>query len=354
MDKKANPTMIILARESRGKTQSELAKDMENRVSQATLSKIEQCLKDASEDVIREIAVATNYPVDFFYEDHYAYPPHMVYHRKRKSLTKSLQMKIDAETNIRLLHLKKLLLSVDIPELNLPIFEYDQNVSPIGAAKHTRAFYKCPRGPVVNVVDILEKAGIIIIQCDLCTPKMDGFTMHINGLPPTIFINKDLTGDRERFTLCHEAAHILLHLNRSNPIEDTDADKEADTFASEFLMPEDEIRPYLTGITLAKLASLKRLWKVSMASLLMRAKTLSMLSERMLRQRWMELSQYKTREPLDTDIPIEKPQTIHQLINIHKTELDYTNEDFAKLFRLSLDEFQEKYELGRPKLKLYR
>lgn len=354
MDRKANPTMIILARESRSMTQCELAKNTDNHVSQATLSKIEQGLKEVSDDVIKEIAKATNYPIEFFYEEHSVYPPHMVYHRKRKSLTKSIQMKIDAETNVRLLHLRKLLSSIDIPELKLPLFDSENRVDPKMAAIHARSFFQCPKGPIQNIVNLIEKAGIVVIQSDFGTSKIDGFTMHLNNLPPTIFINKDLTGDRQRFTLCHELGHLLLHINRPFLIEDIEADHEADLFASEFLMPENEIKSYLYDLTIPKLANLKRFWKVSMAAILMRAKIVNTMSERMLRHRWMEMGQYRTREPIDTDIPIEIPQTFNMLLSIHKTELEYTNEDLASLFRLNLDDFQEKYDFIKPKLKLYR
>ncbi|MBK7012326.1 MAG: ImmA/IrrE family metallo-endopeptidase [Xanthomonadales bacterium] len=44
-----------------------------------------------------------------------------------------------------------------------------------------------------------------------------------------IFINKDVPGDRWRFTLAHELAHLVMH-----DIPKPDMEDEADEFASEF------------------------------------------------------------------------------------------------------------------------
>jgi Zn-dependent peptidase ImmA (M78 family)/DNA-binding XRE family transcriptional regulator len=355
MVKKANPSMIVLARESRGMTQSELAQEMKNsNITQGSLSKIEQGLKEASDELLEEIATATKYPVNFFYENHAVYPPHLVYHRKRKSLSKKILMKIDAETNVKLLHLDKLLGSVEIPESKFPRYEIKGNDSPTYLARCARGHFQCPRGPIKNVTELIENVGGIVIHSNFTTPKLDGFTMS------TIFINRDLTGDRMRFTLCHELGHLIMHLDRYVSNND-DPEAQANEFASEFLMPEDEIRSDLAGgITINKLANLKRFWKVSMQALLHRAQSLNLISPRMARHIWMTMSKYgyRTREPVETDIPIEKPQLFSILLKTHKYELDYSKEDLAELFRLRVEEFEEEYENDsqekKPKLKLYK
>jgi Zn-dependent peptidase ImmA (M78 family) len=311
-----------------------LAEKSNGILSQANLSKIEQGLKEPSEEIIGEIAKATQYPVEFFFEGYNPFPSHSVYHRKRKMISRSLIAKIDAITNIKIFHLRKLLMYVDVPEDSFPRIDPDQSVHPSVVAQSARQHFKCPKGSIRSVVEIIERAGGIIIPSDFNTQKMDGFTMCIDNSPPVIFINKDLTGDRWRYTLTHEMAHIIMHLHRFVQDEDT-ADREANEFASEFLMPEEDIRHMPVGINLYKLADLKKYWKVSMAALLKRAENLKMISPRMGRHHWMNLSRqgYKMREPPETDIPVETPHTFEQLLKIYKEELGYTANEFAKIFQ---------------------
>lgn len=351
----ANPAMIILARESRGLTQSELASNSNGVLSQANLSKIEQGLNEPSDEIVREVARITKYPIEFFLEAYNPYPPHGVYHRKRKTISRGLLDRIDAVTNIRILHLKKLLMSVDIPEDKLPRVDPDNPVRPTVVARSTRVRFKYPKGPVKSVAESLESAGGLIIPSDFGTQKIDGFTMHIEKMPPIIFINKDLTGDRWRYTLAHELGHIVMHLHRFVQ-DDEIADKEANEFASEFLMPEDDIKHQLIGLNLNKLAELKRFWKVSMAALLKRAETLKMVSPRMARHHWMTLSGkgYKLREPPETDIPVEKPVVFERLLEVHRKELGYTDKEFAKMFRITTEDFEDIYKPEKPKLRLFK
>ena len=349
--------MISLARGSRGLTQKELVEKSNGILSQAALSKIEQGLTESSIEIINEIARITNYPVKFFFEDYIPYSHHSVYHRKRKTIARSILKRIDDNTEIKILHIQKLLVAVDIPDDSFPPIDPDLPIDPLSVARSARQYFKCPKGPIKSIVEIIERAGGIIIPCNFGTPKMDGFTMFIDKTPPLIFINKDMTGDRWRWTLGHELGHIIMHLHRFVQDEEA-AHVEADQFASEFLMPEDDIRYQLHSINLDKLAALKKYWKVSMAALLKRAQSLRLLSPRMARQNWMLLSSkgWRLREPPETDIPIEKPLVFEKLLQIHRDELGYTTEEFAEMLRIPIEDFEENYQPKpnpKPRLNLY-
>ena len=54
---------------------------------------------------------------------------------------------------------------------------------------------------------------------------------------PYFFVNAAHSGDRQLFSLAHEIGHMVLHAYPEQEQED-----QADRFASEFLMPEAEIR----------------------------------------------------------------------------------------------------------------
>lgn len=254
--------MLILARESRGVTQSGLAEAVG--VTQAAISRAEKGLSGISDELLETIATNLEYPVSFFYKAGHRYPPSTPFHRKRKALPKKTQYQIEALANIRTLHLDNLLQSVEFLENKIRYLDLDDyNDDPREIARAVRSYLKLPRGPIKNLTNVLEDIGIIIIHCDFGTPLIDGFTLIARKNHPVIFLNQDIPGDRMRFTLAHEFGHMVMHEVPKSTMEE-----EANGFASEFLVPGQEIRPSFSEVTLRTLATLKPYWKVSMAALL--------------------------------------------------------------------------------------
>jgi len=180
----------------------------------------------------------------------------------------------------------KLLDGIVLSENEIPVWDVEIEGSPKMCAQFLRKYWKLPRGRVENISLLVEKYGAIILPLNL--KDMDGFSMYTTNGIPLIFINKNLPPDRYRLTVTHELGHIIMHLSFLIP-EDRDKEKEAFLFAAEFLMPEHEIVDQLVKLNLSKLSSLKSYWKVSMASLIMRAKTLGTMTENQLRYLWQQL-----------------------------------------------------------------
>lgn len=337
---KVNPKMVTLARESRGLTQGELARQIAEYqgrlVTQGTISKVEQGLLNASDEILDGIVKVLKYPLSFFYQNEDIYSAGMSQHRKRASLPAKSLCKIDAITNIIRLHIKTLLKSVEDIEIKVPYYDIDEYCDPINIAMMVRQAWMIPRGPIENVTKYFEKSGIIIIHVDFETRLIDGITMNIDDrIPPIIFINKDLPGDRMRFTLAHELGHIVMHKFPSMNMED-----EANSFASEFLMPTAEIKSSLNYLSLQKLADLKLYWKVSMASLVYRSTSLGQITPRQSQYLFMQLSKagYKTREPAELDIRREEPTLLKKLVNIHVNDLSYSANELAKILNIEEEE----------------
>ncbi len=120
-------------------------------------------------------------------------------------------------------------------------------------------------------------------------------------------------------------------------------EKEADQFAAAFLMPKYDIEDELAPVTINRMLELKQYWKCSMASLIYRAKTLGVISERQftsLCQQRSRLGYYKN-EPFP--ISRETPQMVKRLIDSHKQHLDYTDEELAKLLKVRVEYYYEWY-----------
>ena len=333
---KVNSRMVTLARESRGLTQGELAKQISanqgRAVTQGTISKVEQGLLSASEELLAGIVNILKYPASFFYQNEEIYAAGMSQYRKRASLPSKTLCKIDAETNIIRLRIKSLLKSVEDIEVKIPFYDINEYPDPSEVARLVRQAWFIPRGPIGNVTKHLEKAGIIVVHCNFETRLIDGFTASYDEkIPPIIFVNKVLTGDRLRFTLAHELGHIVMHRFPSESMEE-----EANTFASEFLMPSTDIKPDLAYLTLHKLADLKLHWKVSMAAIVYRATSLGQITPRQSQYLFMQLSKagYKTREPVELDVPRESPVLLKKLVDVHMNELEYNANEIAKILHI--------------------
>lgn len=86
--KHPNHRMVVIAREARSISQTELAGELN--ISQGNLSKIEQGIYPLSEELINEISCVLNYPINFFYEKIDKIPVSQQFHRKTKDNTEKI------------------------------------------------------------------------------------------------------------------------------------------------------------------------------------------------------------------------------------------------------------------------
>lgn len=354
-----NADLLVLARQSRGLSQSELANDC--KLSQAMISKLEgRLVAEPSIEVLTKLSSVLNYPSDFFYEsDRFYGLPASVHagamYRRKASVTKKSREMLEAILNIRILHLRRLLRSIDL-DFDLPLLELDPDeFTPEEIAAKVRQTWLIPKGPLHNLMEYIERAGCMVFLCDFDDLSVDGVTMRSPDLPPCIFLNKSLPGCRQRFTLAHELGHIIMHRIPTGEDMETEANK----FASALLMPAEDIKPYLHGrLTISKLAQLKPLWLTSMSSILYRAGDIGAISPHQQKYLWIEMNKYgyKTREPAEIDIKAETPTNVAEIINLHIHALEYTSTDMQYLLKSSNDDLYHMYGLGknpdRPNLRV--
>lgn len=347
-----NPEMVILARESRGLSQAELADRLS--IGQSQLSRIENGTRSVSQAVLHELSQVLRYRPEFFTCNDVimGFGPSLLYHRKRQQAPIKLLNRLNAEANVRRIQLSRLLQALDIGDVMIqPLDLADFGDDPERVADAVRASLRLPDGPLHNLTKAIEDARGIVIPLDTRSSNIDAVSMWPPGMPPLFFVNSQSPPDRLRFTLAHELGHIVMHrVVRSDRIED-----EADRFASELLMPAKQIRPYLTNLTLSKLAQLKPYWRVSMAALIRKASDLGTISESAARSLWAELSKrgYRKREP-DLGLVVEVPTLYREIVDIYRRELKYTAEEIGKMVYLSKEEVQEVYLGETKRLRLVR
>lgn len=349
---KFNPEMLILAREVRGMSQEELANAMG--IQQGTLSKMENGVMDANEH-LEKIYARLGFPKSFFFREGRQFKEAAHYYRKRIVIPKKEIVQANALINIFKLNIEKLLTSVEIPKENLPKWDVHEDGSPSMYARFLREFWRLPKGRVDNITKVVEDNGIIVIHLDLVSSKLDGLSIYTDKNQAIIFLNKNLPGDRLRLTLAHELGHLGMHFAKI--VDETrDVEKEAFEFASELLVPSNEIMPHLSRLTLEKLADLKRYWKVSMASLIYKSKEMKLIKENTYRYLWSQLRtlNYHIEEPHELDVPIERPALVKEIIDAYLNELAYSPKELAELLCLNLDDFEDFYVQPKVKFKIIR
>jgi Zn-dependent peptidase ImmA (M78 family)/DNA-binding XRE family transcriptional regulator len=345
----ASSRMIILAREARELTQTELAELVST--SQAVVSKVESGLRPPSSELIATISQKLDFPLTFFLRDEPLYDAtnSILYHRKRESLPKKKLASIHAWLNIHRLAASALERSVEIsPAGQLPELNLEEYGSPESIARAVRAAWNLPRGPVANVTALIEDFGGVIIRRDLGTHLIDAVSQWVPGYPHIFLINSRAPGDRIRFTLMHEVAHLIMHR-----IPNPEMEHQADRFASEFLMPEREIRSSLVRLNLRKLASLKPYWKVSMQALLYRARDLGTITAKQSSYFWMNMGKlgYRMAEPAELNVALEEPTLPRHLISAHRNALGYSREEICSITGLSATEIRTNF-LGEAVLRV--
>jgi Zn-dependent peptidase ImmA (M78 family)/transcriptional regulator with XRE-family HTH domain len=327
MASQINPEMLVVAREARGLTQSELAARLE--ASQARVSKWESGLLIPPVEDFAAILSILEFPEEFFFQTDrvYGFGSPCFYHRKRARMPVSELRQLQARLNIFRFQVTRLLRGVEIDAPNTFIrLDVDEHGGPQDVARLVRHQWGSPLGSISNVIDAVENAGAIVFSFSLGTRSIDAISQVAPGCPPVIFVNADIPADRLRFTLMHEVGHIIMH-----QVPSDDMEEQANRFAAEFLMPEHEIKTALRNLRLPALPALKHTWKVSMAALVKRAFDVGGIGERQYRNLMTELGKqgWRINEPVSIDR--EHPTVFKKMLSVYLSSHGYTVAELSRL-----------------------
>lgn len=322
---------IRIARESRGLSQSNLSTLIG--VTQATLSRFEKGVLDVTPEALNKIAQSLNYPESFFQRDLSYVGKSSLFYRKRASMTVKQLSILESKISILSKSIDELLESVDIPDMRIPAVEPSADNRPQEIAFKIRSLLSVPAGPIDNIVSLLENNGVIVMFLDLeGMDKFDGLTMFTENQAPVIWINRNTSNDRKRFNLAHELGHLVMHF-RSEDLDKTDDQKEieANQFAGEFLMPEFQAKEDFFHLKYKDLGLKKQYWKVSKAAIIYRAKELKCITDKTAQYLFATLGRNGERKNESVRVPIDSPQIVKKMYNLHVSELAYSLEEMMDI-----------------------
>ena len=147
--------------------------------------------------------------------------------------------------------------------------------------------------PIPNLAELLEDKGIKVIALRL-PENVSGSKAFVRRLGrqdvPVIVVNQAHNGERQRFSLAHELAHLVLNFVG---LSDVEQEKAADRFAGAFLMAKEmmlrALGAHRKSISLGELAELKKIFKVSIASLAVRCSQIGVLAKASYGRLWGQL-----------------------------------------------------------------
>ena len=133
--------------------------------------------------------------------------------------------------------------------------------------------------PVPNICRLLEKSGVKVLLLHKKRDSFFGLSVGPEDGGPAVVVNvwKRISVERWIFTAAHELGHLLLHpdeFEREATDLPPETERQADRFASEFLMPESAFQTEWTatrGLPLVdRVLTVKRIFRISYQTVLHR------------------------------------------------------------------------------------
>lgn len=342
---------IEIARTFRGFTQKEFA-EMVDGLQQSNLSKMEKGLLPISEATLERISHELGFPVDFFKEEQSRLPISDFYFRKRITMSVKETAILEAGFDIFRSAIDNLLDEFEIPDLRIPNYDVEERgITPQDAAIATRRTMQLGQGPVVDIIDAIERNGIVVYEMERVPEKFDGITLISNKGFVVIIINKNLPSDRKRFTLAHELGHFVLHTNAPYINKTRDIEKEANTFASEFMFPEQEAMRVLQRVRFSDLQTIKSQWLISKAAIVYKAAEIGAISEVQKKNLMIELSRFGERKNEKGEVGIDSPKIINEAISLFR-EMEYDSNDLSRITKLPSEIFSQFFLKGTSQLRV--
>lgn len=340
------PERIKEAREARGFTLDSFASALG--VTRQAIAQFETGLTTPSGETMSRIIGETDQPLSFFL----ATPPRsgipktpfwrslkrMELHHRRRILRR-LQWAADVMVLIERF--------IEVPPVNLPSIDFDPNTAGSEeiekAAEDLRTFWKLGVGPVLNVGGIAEQNGVVLIREPVGCPDMDAVSAWIAGRPFVLLSSEVSSGPRDAFNLVHEIGHILLHASVDVSSSNIDLlERQANRFASAFLLPRASFSREVLGTSIEYFKSLKRRWGVSIAGMAYRCKDLDILNENQLSYVYRQMNTLKIRksEPLDSVVLPSMPSILGDSVKMLVEYAVFTRDQIATALGLNMSDVE--------------
>jgi Zn-dependent peptidase ImmA (M78 family) len=304
---------LKLARRKAGFSLRDLSAAMDGKVTAQAIGKYERGESTPSSGVLLALSKALGVSLSYLL-DTQGIELSGVEFRTRANTTASDRAKVETEVLEwieRYLQIE-LVLELDSAEWQCPIPK-PRKLSQIADAEKladdVREKWNLGLDPILNMTELLEEKGLKVLTVRL-PGFVSGFTCLVKRLGdqaelPVIVANNQFSLERRRLTLAHELAHRLID---PDSLSDKDEERAATVFAGAFLMPREhllrEAGRCRNALGYRELISLKRLYRISGAALLMRLRQLDVINDSTLIYAFQSIARgWRTQEPEELELP---------------------------------------------------
>jgi Zn-dependent peptidase ImmA (M78 family) len=345
-----NPDRLVLARQRRGRTKTDVARAV--KLTTRSLYDFENGT-DPALATLEMLANELRFPMSFFYRSTVPTPsPGAASFRSLKSMTAGQRDAALAAGAIAFELSSWIDTQFELPPVDVPSIRDEE---PEAAALMVRAHWQIGERPIGNLIHLLESKGVRVYSLAERSKSVDAFSLWHEGVP-FVFLNTNKTAEHSRMDAAHELAHLALH--RHGGPQGQNVEREAQAFASAFLMPASSVLSIVrkfTAPTLRHLVQLKRNWGVSVGAMNYRLHALEVLTDWQYRMLCIEIAKHgRTREP--DGLPRESSQLLTKVFaslrdsgttksDVAKELGIYTEDLDALIFGLAMSPVGE----GRPR-----
>ena len=341
------PDRIRLARELRGLTQRDVIHLTGHAITPAALSQIEAGKSRPRKQTVELLADALEVPEEFFSAQWRTDGQSVTYFRHLRSTSVRTRRQAAAQVVLLTDFIEALSQHVQLPEVSVPSVPAARGASAgeiENAAKEVRDAWGLGIEPVQHVVRSLERNGVAVARLRMGSTAIDAFAARA-GARPIVFLTDDKSDNfvRSRLDASHELGHLVMHEDAEPGTKEVEG--QAQEFASCFLLPSEralELLPTrLNAGGWSRLMELKRIWGISIAALLFRARSLRVLSkdDYQAAMRYMSARGWRTQEPGDRELGApEAPLLLERAVRRAPVELHLPLDALARSAHLPLED----------------
>ncbi|MGW3608924.1 helix-turn-helix domain-containing protein [Micromonospora sp. NPDC005163] len=292
-------------------------------IRQPIISDVELSVRPATDELLDAIAQATGTPRSFFDVLPPDLPLGTLRFRKlataRQSDTKRVKALFDEAYRV----VGDLLSTARYPLPELPVATgevTDRDIERL-ALEAREALQIGGDSPVRHLTRSVERAGVAVTPLTLPGDHAaeDEAIGHFGvshwpgpGDGALVGVFTGGSGDRQRFTVAHELAHLILHSRRRTVF---DPEGEANKLAGAILLPDERARSiFADGVNLSDLVEVKRVWGISIQALIMRGGHLGMIDDRRKTSLFKQLSARGWRKNEPVNVHLEEPMLVWRLL----------------------------------------
>ena len=336
-----NGARLKAARQYNALTIGDVAKALN--VSNQSISQFENNKAEPKSENVFLLSNLLGFPRDFFYEqDNINVTIGNTYFRSLASTSKK-----ERNAQVERVKLLSQIYEAIQKHITFPCFDLEvlENKTPEELAVYVRENWGLGREPIYNLIDIMERHGVIITNAFEDNQDIDAYS-HVEIINhkavPVVVLGYETNIFRQQFNAAHELGHILTdgqyELEELSKAEYRDMEKYMNRFAGALLVPEELLLEDLRGngkTDIRYYIELKKKYRVSAQALIVRANQIGAITSNQYQYLMKQISQrnYRIKEPLDDAYQLIFPRYLKQAMVMIKRDKKVSGNEFINLLK---------------------